>query len=156
MTDELFVGVSNPIEMGNLLIEAQKRLRIVNPAFSVGEVITYKIHDGIETRINDGLFGPNDYFQLRLSQLEDCVGLTQFETENVSGYTEIKEPFTVGISMGTYSPALCRIFAACVAASIAAHENSFVQDLNRYWSERDLSRDQDFMANVKRKHLRSK
>ena len=107
MTDELFVGVSNPIELGNLLIEAHKRLRIVDPTFSVGAVITYKIHDGIETRINDGWFGPNDYFQLRLSQLEDCVGLIQSETENIPGYTTIKEPFTVGVSMGTYSPTLC-------------------------------------------------
>jgi hypothetical protein len=153
MTDELYIGASKSIEIDTILQDACLRLAQLGIPAVKADLVAMRIQAGSEPRRAQGVLDNKFYLELSFKNAPSHIGIVQYETEIVPGYSLIMDPFTICVSVWVGADAVHRALTASVAAAIAAHVGGKILDYDHKWSDSDLSHVDEFMEKVREKYV---
>jgi hypothetical protein len=139
MDDALFIGTAREISVENILSGALENLRECGFRASEQELLAVKVSDGRETPHDGGMLLEDSFIKIVFRGRPDFVSICKFKTDVVRGFSQITDPYTVGVAVWVGAEPECRLLAGCVACAVAVSAGAQILDSELKWTDKEMN-----------------
>lgn len=151
MENTLFVGTNKNLAINTVLRSASEYVAKLGIQATLEDFMVVRVENGVRKQNEDDLLDDQSVIELFFKDNPNWIVVTQFENEIHPGYSVITEPSLVGVSVWVGADAICQAMAAIIAAAVAIHAQSKINDSEHLWSDQEMNEPNRFMESVKAK-----